>query len=187
LQPLDPERVREWRHRRMLSQQEVADRAGTSLFTIQRIERGEGNVRPKTGRAVAEALGVGVEDLLPKAQAPLPFEEPETRAGERRVPLSAEDKLERLRALSAGIKTSTALAAKSVQTGLWLGGTTTEDLQSLNALEAEWGVSSEELLDALMAEKPELADVLDRMARRALENKATHRAEVSNAIEHTGA
>jgi transcriptional regulator with XRE-family HTH domain len=54
----------------MLSQQEVADRAGTSLFTIQRIERGEGNVRPKTGRAVASALGVPIEELLPKASAP---------------------------------------------------------------------------------------------------------------------
>jgi transcriptional regulator with XRE-family HTH domain len=58
----------------MLSQQEVADRAGTSLFTIQRIERGEGNVRPKTGRGVAAALGVEVEELLPKAQSPLPLE-----------------------------------------------------------------------------------------------------------------
>jgi transcriptional regulator with XRE-family HTH domain len=71
LQPLDAERVKEWRRRRMLSQQEVADRAGTSLFTIQRIERGEGNVRPKTGRGVAAALGIPIEELLPKAQAPL--------------------------------------------------------------------------------------------------------------------
>jgi len=56
----------------MLSQQEVADRAGTSLFTIQRIERGEGNVRPKTGRGVATALAVPIEELLPLAQSPLP-------------------------------------------------------------------------------------------------------------------
>src|SRR5215218_7944862 len=51
----------------MFSQQEVADRAGTSLFTIQRIERGEGNVRPSTGRGVAAALGIPIEELLPKA------------------------------------------------------------------------------------------------------------------------
>jgi transcriptional regulator with XRE-family HTH domain len=87
LQPLDAERVKEWRHRRMLSQQEVADRAGTSLFTIQRIERGEGNVRPKTGREVASALGVPIEELLPKVQAPLFRELPKPAAEEeRRVP-----------------------------------------------------------------------------------------------------
>jgi transcriptional regulator with XRE-family HTH domain len=84
LQPLDTERVKEWRHRRMLSQQEVADRAGTSLFTIQRIERGEGNVRPKTGRGVAAALGVPIEELLPKAQAPLFREPPEQEPPEER-------------------------------------------------------------------------------------------------------
>ena len=84
MQPLDAERVKEWRHRRMLSQQEVADRAGTSLFTIQRIERGEGNVRPKTGRGVAAALGVPIEELLPKAQAPLFRGLPEQKAPEER-------------------------------------------------------------------------------------------------------
>jgi transcriptional regulator with XRE-family HTH domain len=90
LQPLDAERVKEWRHRRMLSQQEVADRAGTSLFTIQRIERGEGNVRPKTGRGVAAALGIPIEELLPKNQAPLPFSSPVDGAGadEERQPTS---------------------------------------------------------------------------------------------------
>ena len=84
MQPLDAERVKDWRHRRMLSQQEVADRAGTSLFTIQRIERGEGNVRPKTGRGVATALGIPIEELLPKAQAPLFREPPEHEPQEER-------------------------------------------------------------------------------------------------------
>jgi transcriptional regulator with XRE-family HTH domain len=69
----------------MLSQQEVADRAGTSLFTIQRIERGEGNVRPKTGRGVAAALGVEVEELLPKAQSPLPLEYEPTEPQRARI------------------------------------------------------------------------------------------------------
>jgi transcriptional regulator with XRE-family HTH domain len=84
LRPL--EGVRELRERRMLSQQELAERAGVSLFTIQRIERGEGSVRPKTGRALADALGVGVEDLLPKAQAPLPLEY--KAAGQGYLPLT---------------------------------------------------------------------------------------------------
>jgi transcriptional regulator with XRE-family HTH domain len=84
LQPLDAEKVKEWRHRRMLSQQEVADRAGTSLFTVQRIERGEGNVRPKTGRGLAAALSVPIEELLPKAQAPLFLELSEQEPSEER-------------------------------------------------------------------------------------------------------
>jgi transcriptional regulator with XRE-family HTH domain len=84
LQPLNAEKVKEWRHRRMLSQQEVADSAGTSLFTIQRIERGEGNVRPKTGRGLAAALGVPIEELLPNAQAPLFRELPEQDPSEER-------------------------------------------------------------------------------------------------------
>ena len=78
--------VRELRERRMLTQQELAERAGVSLFTVQRIERGEGSVRPKTGRAIAGALGVRVEDLLGKAQAPLPdFEDAQRQAQETAV------------------------------------------------------------------------------------------------------
>ena len=73
------EGVRDLRERRMLTQQELADRADVSLFTVQRIERGEGAVRPKTGRAIAAALGVGVEALLGKAQAPLPDFEDDRR------------------------------------------------------------------------------------------------------------
>jgi transcriptional regulator with XRE-family HTH domain len=84
LQGLDAEKVKNWRHRRMLSQQEVADRAGTSLFTVQRIERGEGNVRPKTGRGLAAALDVPIEELLPKAQASLFRELPEQEPSEER-------------------------------------------------------------------------------------------------------
>src|SRR4028119_801661 len=85
--PVRPlEGVRDLRERRMLTQQELADRADVSLFTVQRIERGEGSVRPKTGRAIAEALGVGVEDLLGKAQAPRPdFEDEQRQAQETAV------------------------------------------------------------------------------------------------------
>ena|SRR5215210_1627000 len=56
----------------MLSQEELAERAGISRFTVQRVERGDGGVRPKTGRALAEALDVEVEELFdtPKASSP---------------------------------------------------------------------------------------------------------------------
>jgi transcriptional regulator with XRE-family HTH domain len=108
LQPLDAQRVKEWRHRRMFSQQEVAERAGTSLFTIQRIERGEGNVRPKTGRGVAAALGVPIEELLPKAQAQLFREPPEYELlDERRAEAtgrSAEERVEISNALAEYIE-----------------------------------------------------------------------------------
>jgi transcriptional regulator with XRE-family HTH domain len=108
LQPLDAQRVKEWRHRRMFSQQEVAERAGTSLFTIQRIERGEGNVRPKTGRGVAAALGVPIEELLPKAQAQLFREPPEYELlDERRAEAtgrSAEERVEISNALAESIE-----------------------------------------------------------------------------------
>ena len=108
MRPLDAQRVKEWRHRRMLSQQEVAERAGTSLFTIQRIERGEGNVRPRTGRGVAAALGVPIEELLPKAQAQLFQELPEHELlDERRAQAtgrSAEERVEISNALAESIE-----------------------------------------------------------------------------------
>lgn len=108
MRPLDAESVKEWRHRRMLSQQEVADRAGTSLFTIQRIERGEGNVRPKTGRGVAAAMGIPIEELLPKAQAPLLWEPPEHELlNERRAEAtgrSAEERVKISNALAESIE-----------------------------------------------------------------------------------
>lgn len=65
-------RVRELRELRMLSQQELAEAAGTSEFTVQRVERG-GGVRPSTGRRLAEALSVEPGELLedPKGEATL--------------------------------------------------------------------------------------------------------------------
>jgi transcriptional regulator with XRE-family HTH domain len=108
LRPLDAERVKEWRHQRMFSQQEVAERAGTSLFTIQRIERGEGNVRPRTGRGVAAALGIPIEELLPKAQGQLFREPPEYELlDERRAQAtgrSAEERVEISNALAESIE-----------------------------------------------------------------------------------
>ncbi len=60
-------RVRELRERQMLSQQELAEKMGVSLFTVQRIERGEGGVRPSTGRKLAAALRVEPGELLVEA------------------------------------------------------------------------------------------------------------------------
>jgi DNA-binding XRE family transcriptional regulator len=55
----------------MLSQEELAERAGISRFTVQRVERGEGGVRPKTGRELAKALGVAIEELYEESARPL--------------------------------------------------------------------------------------------------------------------
>jgi transcriptional regulator with XRE-family HTH domain len=70
---ISPERVRELRERAPYSQQELADEAGVSLYTIQRIERGDGTVRARTVRGLAKALGVEVDELrggAPKGAAP---------------------------------------------------------------------------------------------------------------------
>ncbi len=56
-------RLRAWRDTRLLTQQELAVKAGTSIATIARIERGEpANVR--TIRALAAALDVSLDELI---------------------------------------------------------------------------------------------------------------------------
>jgi transcriptional regulator with XRE-family HTH domain len=47
---------------RSLTQQELADRAGVSLVTVSRLERGY-TARPQTIRKLAEVLGVEPNDL----------------------------------------------------------------------------------------------------------------------------
>ncbi len=73
MRKLSPERVRELRESNWLSQQDLADASGVSLFTVQRIERGDGAVRPGTARAIAKALGVTPDDLAdaPKVETPV--------------------------------------------------------------------------------------------------------------------
>jgi transcriptional regulator with XRE-family HTH domain len=51
------------RRKQALTQQELANRAGVSLVTINRLERGY-TARPQTVRKLAEALGVAPSDLL---------------------------------------------------------------------------------------------------------------------------
>jgi transcriptional regulator with XRE-family HTH domain len=47
----------------MLTQSEVAERAGLSMYTVNAAEGGRG-ISLKTGRALATALGVDPEELL---------------------------------------------------------------------------------------------------------------------------
>jgi transcriptional regulator with XRE-family HTH domain len=70
MQLMSPERA-DWavprmyaiRRQRALTQQELADRSGVSLTTINRLERGY-TARPQTIRKLAEALGVEPSALL---------------------------------------------------------------------------------------------------------------------------
>lgn len=56
-------RLREQRHKRGLSQQELADLSGISRATILKIEAGR-NAWPQTVRKLAKALKIQVPDLL---------------------------------------------------------------------------------------------------------------------------
>jgi transcriptional regulator with XRE-family HTH domain len=58
------ERLKELRNLRALSQQELAEAAGIGRATLSRIERGETGAHGRTLRRLAEALGVGVEELV---------------------------------------------------------------------------------------------------------------------------
>jgi transcriptional regulator with XRE-family HTH domain len=58
------ERLREFRRRCALSQQELADAAGVGRNTISRIERGETGAHGRTLRRLAQALSVDVAELV---------------------------------------------------------------------------------------------------------------------------
>jgi transcriptional regulator with XRE-family HTH domain len=62
-------RLRFWRDRRALTQQELADKAKITRVALARIEAGVAEPRPSTTRALARALGVGVEDLMESLNA----------------------------------------------------------------------------------------------------------------------
>lgn len=61
---LNPSRLREARLRRMLTQQELADRAGTTEATVNRLENGLQRPRISTVRKLADVLGVEPEALI---------------------------------------------------------------------------------------------------------------------------
>ncbi len=71
-------KLREWRERRALTQEELRDKSGISQESISRIESGVRGCRPSTARRLAQALDVDVAELVappevqgdPKALAP---------------------------------------------------------------------------------------------------------------------
>jgi transcriptional regulator with XRE-family HTH domain len=56
-------RLREWRLRRLLTQEDLAKKSGLGVNTIIRIEQGQG-ARISTLRKLADALGVTPDQLL---------------------------------------------------------------------------------------------------------------------------
>ena len=56
-------RLRRWRQRRLLTQEELAEKAGVGVATIARIEAGQG-ARLSTLRKLAQALDVTADELL---------------------------------------------------------------------------------------------------------------------------
>ncbi len=61
---LIPSKLREVRRRRMLTQAELAERAGTTEATINRLENGLQRPRIGTVRRLAAVLDVAAEELI---------------------------------------------------------------------------------------------------------------------------
>ena len=57
-------RLRELRHRRVLTLGELAEKAGVGRNTIWRLEHGVMGAQPRTIRKLARALGVAPEELV---------------------------------------------------------------------------------------------------------------------------
>src|SRR4051812_6567998 len=63
-------KLRSLRREQALSQQELADLAGTTQETVSRLERGHNAARGHTIRKLAEALGVKPKELMQEAEKP---------------------------------------------------------------------------------------------------------------------
>ncbi len=61
---LKHDRLRDARERRFLTQQQLADKAGTSKANISRLEGGDQSPRMSTIVRLAEALGIDPEELV---------------------------------------------------------------------------------------------------------------------------
>ena len=57
-------KLREIRQRKFLTQQQLADKIGTTKANISRLENGTQEPRPSTVLRLAEALGVAPEELV---------------------------------------------------------------------------------------------------------------------------
>jgi transcriptional regulator with XRE-family HTH domain len=79
---LASERLKGLRQRLMLTQSELGERAGVSLYTVNAAEGGR-SVSPKTGRALAQALGVEPEELLEESDLPKAEPSPPEEGDER--------------------------------------------------------------------------------------------------------
>lgn len=73
--------VKRLRQEREWNQTELAYHAGLAPSVISQIENGKRDPSARTLRKLADALGVEVGDLFPKAQARLPLEVPSSEAG----------------------------------------------------------------------------------------------------------
>ena len=58
------DRLRDLRKRRLLTQEQLADRSGVGIATIVRVERNQVEPRGSTILKLAEALGVEPEELV---------------------------------------------------------------------------------------------------------------------------
>lgn len=58
------ERLKELRRRKVLTMEELAERAGVGRNTIWRLEHGVMGAQPRTVRKLAKALGVEPEELI---------------------------------------------------------------------------------------------------------------------------
>ena len=59
------EKLRELRRRRVLTLEELAEKAGVGRNTVWRLEHGVMGAQPRTVRKLARALGVEPEELVP--------------------------------------------------------------------------------------------------------------------------
>ncbi len=64
-----PNRIRELREARGWSQEKLAAEAEVSFFTISRLENGHHRPNRSTAKAIANALGVHVEELFEEGAA----------------------------------------------------------------------------------------------------------------------